>query len=486
VKVPPTLLELLLPEGQAARVLGIGSQAPAWLESRPESEPADLVIVAPGPEEAGRPERVGQAIDRAAAAATPQGLLYLMLPPRTRRGAISRLRALGYGALTPFVHHPGFARTEHLVPADRASLRRWLDSGEGASPVRRRAAAAALAVPGAERLAVAILPQLGLAAARAESPALFGWLARASRNGVVRARVRAKWRGARGGAVVTGLDGAGAPTVVAKIALGGEDAEMRSAREAERLARLGPTARQAGALVPTATLAQLPGGWPVLLMAPMRGESAASLIGRKAQPPEAVIAGLAEWLVRWNRATQVPGHLDAEWIERRLVAPATALSGELPDAYLAWLRGEAESAMGESLPAIATHGDLTMTNVLLDGGSLAVVDWEAAEESGTPLRDLLYAGVDAMAARTGYRDRPADFERCFPAGGTAAGPLAAGLERLRRQAGLGDAATTLCVHACWLQHAADERSKRGPGDARPFLAIVRTLAERAARGEPAW
>jgi hypothetical protein len=218
----------------------------------------------------------------------------------------------------------------------------------------------------------------------------------------------------------------------------------------------------------------------------MRGESGASLIGRKAQPPEAVMAGLAEWLVRWNEATLVAGRLDAEWVERRLVAPATTLGGELPEAYLAWLRARAGSAIGESLPAVATHGDLTMTNVLLAGGSLGVVDWEAAEEGGTPLRDLLYAAVDAMAARTGYRDRLAAFERCFPAGGKPAGPLAAGLERLRRQAGLGEAATTLCVHACWLQHAADEQSKRGPGEARPFLAIVRTLAERAARGEPAW
>jgi hypothetical protein len=483
---PPTLLELLVSEGRAARPLGIGSRAPTWLPSRPESEPADLVVVAPGPEEAGRPEWVGQAIDQAAAAAAAQGLLYLMLPPKTRLGAVRRLRALGYGSLTPFIHHPGFARTEHLVPADRPSLRRWLDSGEGASPLRRRTAAAALALPGAERLAVAVLPEVGLAARRPTSPAVFAWLTRASGRDVARARVRVKWRGGRGGAVVTGLDRTGAPATVAKVALGGEGAEMRAPREAERLARLGPTARQAGALVPTATLAELPGGWPILLLSPMRGESGASLIGRKAQPPEAVIAGVAEWLARWSEATLVPGRLDAEWVERRLVVPATALGGELPEAYLAWLRARAGSVMGESLPAVATHGDLTMTNVLLAGGSLGVVDWEAAEERGTPLRDLLYAAVDAMAARTGYRDRPADFERCFPAGGNAAGPLAAGLERLRRQAGLGETATTLCVHACWLQHAADEQSKRGPGEARPFLAIVRALAERAARGEPAW
>ena len=44
---------------------------------------------------------------------------------------------------------------------------------------------------------------------------------------------------------------------------------------------------------------------------------------------------------------------------------------------------------------------------------------------------------------------------------------------------------TLCVHACWLQHAADEQAKRAPGESRPFLAIVQRLAERARAGHGA-
>jgi hypothetical protein len=98
-----------------------------------------------------------------------------------------------------------------------------------------------------------------------------------------------------------------------------------------------------------------------------------------------------------------------------------------------------------------------------------------------PLRDLLYAAVDATAARDGYRNRLAAFTRCFPGG--AAGPLDAELDRLRRQAGLSETAAALCEHACWLRHAADERGKRESGEARPFLSIARLLAARAARGE---
>jgi aminoglycoside phosphotransferase (APT) family kinase protein len=237
--------------------------------------------------------------------------------------------------------------------------------------------------------------------------------------------------------------------------------------------------------VPSGSVAELPGGWPILLLTPVPGRTAASLLVAKVQPPEAVIAGLVEWLAKWAQATRRPGVLDTEWVERHLVVPATTLRHDLPESYLAWLRSRAEAAIGEPLSAVATHGDLTMTNVLLAGGSLGVVDWEAADADGLPLRDLLYAAVDATAARDGYRDRLAAFERCFPLQRRSIALLGAGLDRLRRDAGLTEATTTLCVHACWLQHAADERRKRGPDEARPFLSIVRHLAEGAARGEPA-
>jgi len=483
VSGPPTLLELVLPGGRTASRMVIGSGAPDWVHLDSGDRPADLVIVAPDPDEAGRADWGGLAVEQAVASATPQGMIYLMLPAGARRRAMGRLRALAEGPVVTFLHHPGFTRTEHLVPVERASLRRWLDSGEGSSPLMRRFAGAALAIPAAERFTAAALPAIGIAAFRDAASIPFAWLGRLSGKPVARARVRAKWRGGRGGAVVTGLDPAGAPVAIAKIALGGECAAKRAGREAERLSRLGPAARQAGALVPSAELAEFPGGWPILLLSPMAGRPAASLIAAKAQPPEAVIAGLVEWLVRWSAATRAPAPLDDEWIERRLIAPATMLGADLPDGYVAWLRARANAAKGEAISSVATHGDLTMSNVLLAGGSLRVVDWEAAEPEGLPLSDLLYAAVDATAAREGYRDRVAAFERCFPPGARTPGQLGQGLDRLRREADLSDAAAALCVHACWLQHAADERSKRGPEEARPFLAIVRRLAERVAQGE---
>ena len=481
---PPTLLDLLVPSGRASNVMVLGSGLPAWQPAASSAGPADLVVVAPSPEEGSRKEWLDQALQQAVAGAEADGMLYLMLPPSARQVAIPRLRALGYGSAVQWVHHPGFEHTDYLVPADRQSLRRWLESGEGLSPLRRRAASATLALPAAERMATAVLPSIGVAAFRNGGATPFGWLARASGRTVVRALVRAKWRGEKGGAVVTALDATGAPITVAKVALAGAGAEMRAAREAGRLARVGTAARRAGALVPSGALDELPGGWPILLLTPVPGRPAATLIAAGAQPSEAMIAGLGEWLVRWSEATLVPGRLDDKWIERRLVAPAKVLGPDLPDGYLAWLRAHAEAAKGEVLPSVATHGDLTMTNVLLSNGSLGIVDWESAEDAGLPLRDLLYAAVDATAACTGYRDRLAAFEHCFPAEGHASGPLAQGLDRLRRQAGLTEATATLCIHACWLQHAADERAKREGDEARPFLSILQRLAERVAGGEP--
>jgi aminoglycoside phosphotransferase (APT) family kinase protein len=176
--------------------------------------------------------------------------------------------------------------------------------------------------------------------------------------------------------------------------------------------------------------------------------------------------------------------LDQRWTECELLAPAVRLGADLPDAdgYLRWLRARAADAAGAPLPTVATHGDLTMSNVLLGDGAPGVVDWEASSATGVPLRDLLYAAVDATAAGDGYRNRLDAFLRCFPDGAGATGPLGRLLEQLRRVAGLTEATMTLCVHACWLQHAADEQAKRASSESRPFLAIVRRLAERARGG----
>ena len=366
----PTPIEMVLPSGRASSVVVLGTGIPDQLRPQTGEGPSDLAIVAPSGEEAGRPGWMDDALSRAAAAVSREGMIYLMLPPAQRRAAIPRLAGLGYTSHGFFFHYPSFGRTESLIPGDRSTLRRWLGSGEGPASGRRRVASLLLAMPESDRVAASLLPSVGIAALRPEAPAPFHWLARLSGAGVERGLVRAKWRAGRGGAVVTGLDRTGRPVAVAKIALGGPGADARASHEAERLEQLGPAARKAGADLPSPVRAELPGGWPVLLLSPIGGCPAVGLIASGDVAPDAVIAQLGEWLVRWSEATIAPGRLDESWAARELLAPATRLAPDLQgaEAYLGWLRARAAEAAGEPLPTVATHGDLTMSNVLLGDG----------------------------------------------------------------------------------------------------------------------
>jgi hypothetical protein len=53
------------------------------------------------------------------------------------------------------------------------------------------------------------------------------------------------------------------------------------------------------------------------------------------------------------------------------------------------VRGGARGLVGRSLPIVWQHGDFSSLNVFRRGGSIHVVDWEAAVP-GLPLDDLLY------------------------------------------------------------------------------------------------
>jgi thiamine kinase-like enzyme len=124
---------------------------------------------------------------------------------------------------------------------------------------------------------------------------------------------------------------------------------------------------------------------------------------------------------------------------------------------------------------VAAHNDLTTANVLVDrGGRLGIVDWDTASARTLPLGDLLYLLADAEAAKHGFVDRPAAFRSVLD---RPAGPLE---RRFADTLGLDRDVGDLCFHACWLRHAANE-ALRTEDDTRPFLEIVRTIAERGIR-----
>src|SRR5688572_842560 len=88
-----SVLELALPAGRAARSLVIGEACPAGLrpQNGPGSDggPVDLVVVAPSEAERGGAGWLEGAVAACAERLHPDGIAYLLVPPRARMRARS-------------------------------------------------------------------------------------------------------------------------------------------------------------------------------------------------------------------------------------------------------------------------------------------------------------------------------------------------------------------------------------------------------------
>jgi aminoglycoside phosphotransferase (APT) family kinase protein len=281
------------------------------------------------------------------------------------------------------------------------------------------------------------------------------------------------WRRDRARAVVHLRGNPGGAGVVAKVMLRSSDARADIRREALALDSLSAAARKAGASVPTGRVVEQSRECPALLLEALPGTSAAAILTERRTAYEGIVRRLGAWLEAWSRATCRARRLDQAVLDAWVLEPARRLADRLDDGttYAAWLESRCRELVGCSVPLVATHNDLTMSNVLLQpDGRLGILDWEAATAEGLPLRDYVYAVVDATAARDGYRDRPGALSRCFGAG--SQGVVAEALRRLRRAIDVPDGFATIAFHACWLQHAEDEARKRAPGEPLPFLGCV--------------
>src|SRR4029453_10067298 len=114
---------------------------------------------------------------------------------------------------------------------------------------------------------------------------------------------------------------------------------------------------------------------------------------------DAIVELVTRWLTRWNGATLRDSSIGPALIEELIVAPSRVLrevDGAL-DGYLTWVEELANTWMLDRTPVVAVHNDLTMTNVLVDGPAIGVIDWEQAAATGLPGTDLWYSLVDAVA-----------------------------------------------------------------------------------------
>jgi len=486
------LLGLLHPDGVAERVIVLGGACPVDLAPADPAattgmrdRAADLVVVAPTASEARAGGWVDHAIRSLPDLVAADGLVYLLLPAGARRHARRRLRAVGFALESDMLHLPSWEVTRQIVPLRRDVMRPALRALDLSTSLRRRLFALALGVPGVAGFIAGWHGSIACIARPAGARPLFTWLLGAAgvRPNGGTATVRAKSRAGKTGIVLQAFDYAGRSVAIAKTTLLNGAPDGRTEREAANLGQLGPAARVAGAAAPSARLVYA-GTRPVMIGSVVPGESASDLLGSHRLSVDVVLDRLTAWLERWHRATVSMHVLRPEWLERAVLIPARLVCPRVDDGgrYLTELEERCSRLAGTSVPLVATHGDLTMSNLLIPQPTgLGVVDWEVAQAEGLPLRDFWYGAVDAVAARDRYKDRPAAFARCFVEDDALRRQVAAHATRLQRAIGLGDEFATVCFHACWLQHAVDEQRKRAPGEPKPFRAIVEWIARHSAQ-----
>jgi aminoglycoside phosphotransferase (APT) family kinase protein len=113
------------------------------------------------------------------------------------------------------------------------------------------------------------------------------------------------------------------------------------------------------------------------------------------------LARVCEWLAALQAATRTQVALSAEDVEAMFLEPIRkfAKGAELSSearAYLRRLEDHARSLSGAGFPLVLTHGDFSVSNILLDDradgawddATVSVIDWTKSLDAGLPVRDL--------------------------------------------------------------------------------------------------
>jgi hypothetical protein len=136
--------------------------------------------------------------------------------------------------------------------------------------------------------------------------------------------------------------------------------------------------------------------------------------------PGAVAAG-----IRFIESLPITRAADPDWYGRLVVQPVdrllrlTTLGGELADLSRR-THALLQRVRSRPLSAVFEHGDLSHPNLIMDDGSLSVIDWERSDAEGLPGRDLVfflqYLAESVAGAYT--RESQLDaFDDLFGAGG---------------------------------------------------------------------
>ncbi|HEX8472993.1 MAG TPA: hypothetical protein VF666_03090 [Pyrinomonadaceae bacterium] len=112
----------------------------------------------------------------------------------------------------------------------------------------------------------------------------------------------------------------------------------------------------------------------------------------------------SEWIVRFQRATQVrAAQLDEATADEYVVSPLRDFGRAfslLPEerALVSQVKELTRELGGERLPLVARQGDFWARNLILQGDTIGVVDWEGFREESTPFWDMfLFATSYALS-----------------------------------------------------------------------------------------
>lgn len=174
----------------------------------------------------------------------------------------------------------------------------------------------------------------------------------------------------------------------------------------------------------------------------------AFLAGRTGRSAKlASIERVADWVIELGAATREPGQSAAELARlAQDVVPAWSARG---------VSADITEQIGD-VPAVLQHNDLGCWNIVTDGGSFTVVDWESARRHGLPLWDLWYFLADALADLDGVRaqpDREQHFVRLFRGELPSSETLFAWTRKAVEASSVPARAVGPLATLCWLHHA---------------------------------
>lgn len=478
-----SFLELLHPDGAAANTLVAGNNCPRSLvpDHLPAPDaPADLVILAPTPDECRRAAWLTSTIDGIAGRLTPDGVVYVLAPPLWRARIRKQLSDCGLQVGAALVHLPSFSHSRYLVPPDGPApdyaLRYLLPNPAWKRSVGLLGAHA----PGAADLVGLVWPWLGFTARHPGSRPLLQWLAAIDGCAADARRtiLSADWRTQRETAVLHRFSDTNAFASVVKVQL--RDDATSDTRRADALAELGPAACRAGAQVPAIVARTEVAGHPVVVESAVPGQSLASLLQANPHRLEEMLDRATNWLATWNASTRSDTPDVARHLERLVLEPAARLASTCDSGARldAWLRDQC-ARVNAPLALVAAHHDLTTWNVLVDRPNrIGVVDWATAEQDALPLMDAFYLITDAVTMAGGGPQRVETaraLEDCLTPAGRYAGLVGRLLVRFTTALALPEELVELALYACFVRHAVHEHALARPGERPRFGKAVEWL-----------